>query len=482
MKEKTEIRSSQLFILLALLALFVLSAPQIMRHLDSKPLLAGDESYYHARIARQIADEGIPKHDNLAYSKRAYTFNPYHIILAALSAAFGVLLSSVILPFACGLASVLLFYLILKKLGFSRINRIMISCVFLLSPVFMHTFSLSSPLCVVILLDLLGFFIFMHKSNKLFIASLAVLIFASFFGLLNLIMVAAAALSYALARRKSMNRFYALLFLLLLVFMFHYLNVYFESGFQLAAGLSETGLVKQFITDLGGMFGFSIFTLLLSALGLVAVWESKKKYYYTYLIMIAVVIASFFYNPAVAYSNFAVSILAGTALSKLITRKWELKVIRNLSIMLLFCGLLFSAVSYSVRISELQPNSEIVEALDWINENSQSDEIVFSHYTKGFWIGFWAERTALADSFDYPSQRIEDSRSIFSSWDIESTKGLIEKYNVSILLITADMAEGLVWDKREQGLEYLLRNNKTFKKVHNNSYAGVWRYIYAENG
>ena len=43
------------------------------------------------------------------------------------------------------------------------------------------------------------------------------------------------------------------------------------------------------------------------------------------------------------------------------------------------------------------------------------------------------------------------------------------------------MFEGKVWVKEDEGLAYLTRNAKTFKKEYSNDYATVWRYIYSEN-
>jgi hypothetical protein len=228
MRKRIEIKKSQVFILMSLLALFALSAPHIIRHLDSQPLLIGDEPYYHARLARQTLDEGLLQRDDFVHGGRPYTPHPYHLLLAAFSALFGVVAVSKIIPIICGLVSAPLFYLILKRLGFSQLNRITISCVFLLSPVFIYMFSLSTPFCIMILLDLLGFFLFLQKEKRFYIASVAVFVAASFFGILNLLMVAVLALSYTLAHRKKIKRFYMLALFLAAVLLFYYLNIYFK--------------------------------------------------------------------------------------------------------------------------------------------------------------------------------------------------------------------------------------------------------------
>jgi hypothetical protein len=487
MKNQNKIKKSQIFISLFLLSLLILLAPHVIRDFRHDSIMMGDESYYHARISRQIMEEkAVPEQDVFVHGERDYPVNPYHFVLAALSFLTGVILASKIIPFACGLVSALVFYFILKRLGFDELNRIVILIVFLFSPVFIYVFSLSTPFCMIIMLDLIGFYLFMQKEKRLFIISLFILIAASFFSLSNLAIIFLLTLSYTLAFEKKKNKFTTLAFLLGAVFFFYYITVYFKFGFLSSLSIAKEGMLQRFVTDLGGILGFSIFALLLSILGFVIAWGKKKKFYKIYLLMIALILYSFFYNYAVVYSNFIISILAGIAFSALIRREWKLSLIRNLSILLLFCSLLFSAVSYTVRTADQQPSAEFIETLDWIRENSGEGDVVFSHYTKGFWIQFQAERPVVADFLTYSSQdnkrSIDYSIQAFNSWDIEETRNLLAQYNVSYVLLTSDMSDGLVWGKPEQGLAYLVRNGETFKKEYSNGYAGVWRYIYRENG
>jgi len=485
MRKKIKISRIQIFFLLFLISLFVLITPHIVRLFNHDPALIGDEPYYHARIARQTAETGGFTEDNFVHGSRQYNFDPYHSILALFSMIFGVVLASIIVPFCCGMLSVWLFYLILKKLKFNKLNRIAISLVFILSPVFIYIFSLSTPFCIIVFLDLLGFYLFLKKEKDDFMLSVLVFSLSAFFSLANLFFVVILALAYVIYNKKSMKKFFSLLLFMSLVFLIHYVNIYFNFGITYDFDIFHISLIQRFVTDLGGLFGFSVFTLLLSILGLAMIWNEKSRFYHVYLIMLFVLIVSFFYNYAVVYSNFVVSILAGMAFAALIKRKWELKFVRNLSIILLFCGILFSAVSYTVRISEDQPNSELMDALDWIKHNSDEGDVVFSHYTKGFWIQFMTERPVLIDSISKESslfaEIIEDSEIIFESWDIKETRDLLQKYNTSYILITNDMADGLVWEKQEQGLAYLLRNSETFNKEYSNTHVGVWRYIYSEN-
>jgi hypothetical protein len=136
-------------------------------------------------------------------------------------------------------------------------------------------------------------------------------------------------------------------------------------------------------------------------------------------------------------------------------------------------------------VSNQQPNAELLEALDWIKHNSGEEDIVFAHQTQGFWVEFYAKRPVIIDSLSDNSveymQKQEDMSEVFSSWDIMETRSLLSKYNTSFVILTEDLAKGIVWGKPEQELAYLIRNNETFKKEFSNAYAGVWRYVFSEN-
>lgn len=483
MSRKSSITKAQVFISLLLLASLVLASPHLIRLFNNDSALMGEEPYYHARMSRQIAERGLFSQDNMIQGSRPYTLNPYHAVLASCSAIFGIITASKLVPLIAGMIFVLLFYLALKELKFSNLNRITITIVLILSPVFIYIFSISGPWCVMILLDMAGFYLLLQKNEKYSFASIAIFAAASFFSLLNLIMIFILVFSYSLSFKKKMKKLYILSVFLIIVFFSYHIDLFFKQGFRFHIAFPDIGLIQNFITDLGGIKGFSIFALLLSIFGLAVAWKNKQKLYKAYLVMIAVILFSFFYNPAVTYSNFIISILAGLALGSLIRRKWKLNIIRNLSILLLFCGLLFSAVSFTVRLSEQQPKADLIDALEWIKENSDKEDAVFTHYTKGFFVQFYAERPVVADSIIYPGfdERKDDSSKIFYSWDIELTRDLLAKYNSSLILLTDDMSEGLVWDKPEQGLAYLVRNSETFKKVYSNEKTGVWMYIYKEN-
>ena len=126
----------------------------------------------------------------------------------------------------------------------------------------------------------------------------------------------------------------------------------------------------------------------------------------------------------------------------------------------------------------MQPDNEIIKSLDWLRHYSEPDEIVFSHYSKGFWINSVAERPVVTDSmleyFPNAEEKFNDSLEIFYSRNLKNTKSLLEKYDINYVWIDNEMKHGLVWEKEQQGLLFLFRNNETFNNIYNNQGIEIW--------
>lgn len=464
---------------IAAIALILL--PFVMRALNDNMTLPGEEAYYHARIAKQIIENSFPEQDDAVSYGRPYYLNPYHAVLAAFSYVFGVLNASRIVPLIAGLLSVLIFYTLLAKFKLDRLAILSILGVFILSPLFSYSFSLSTPACLMILFNLLGLYFFMKDKNWCIALSAVFFSATALFGILHALVPAAIVLFYAAYNRKKLNHACIIIALLCIIIFVHDLPVYLHGG---SIDFVQKSRVTGFISDLGGIGGFSAFTLLLALLGIIGLWKHKKEHYLLYAASIFLVVYSFFDSGAMVYSNFILAFFAGIAFSGLARMKWHLVQVRNFSMIVLFCGLLFSTVSHAVALSSLQPDTDMQDALLWIAHRSETGDMVFSHYSKGFWIEFWAERPVLMDGLlkQTPDVRIlyEDSTAIFNSNDITLTRELLSKHRIKYLFMTKDMAEGLVWEKQGRGLDFLLTNSETFKKRYANPCCDIYEYIYKE--
>ena len=153
--------------------------------------------------------------------------------------------------------------------------------------------------------------------------------------------------------------------------------------------------------------------------------------------------------------------------------------IKNLTILAIICGISFSTISYIERISNLEPNNEVISSLEWLKNQPQG--VVLSHYEKGFWIETIAGKSVVMDGlFDYSpnvEERYADSNIIFNSRSLKTTSEILDKYEIRYIWIDHKMKGGQVWDKENQGLLFILRNSERFKRVYSLDEIEIWAYI-----
>ena len=160
--------------------------------------------------------------------------------------------------------------------------------------------------------------------------------------------------------------------------------------------------------------------------------------------------------------------------------KWESGVIKNLTLILLISGLIFSGLGFVAKIPQLPPSQEMIESLQFIRDSSNLNDVIFSHQTNGVLINSIALRkNVLDENFMYAPQlkeRLNDANSLFHSRDFEVTKSILQKYNIGYVYITPDMKNGLVWNEPEEGLLFVLKfSGDNFREVYSQEGIEVWR-------
>ncbi len=459
-------RKGLLFFVLLASALLMLLAPYAYRALfTDKPVLFGEETYYHVRIARQILQGTIPASDALIYNARPYFFGPFHVLLAYLSAPLGITLASVLLPVLLGLLSLAFFYLVLGMFGIRGAKRLLICALLVASPAFISTFSQPNPHALAILFYLSGFYAVLRRQVLIgFLVLVVTLLFGLFNSLLLLVMLLA---HYTVQERKKL--------VLLSVFSLVFISAaaYYLLGLGAAIPASSFG---SLVSDLGGN-GFGIFTFILMAAGLVFSWKERYGYVLPYSLLLFLSTYVFFNGGfAIAYLGFVVALFSGLGLYRIATASWNLPVVKHLTMLVIVCGLTFSTVSYMGRLANSGPDADVVSSLSWLRE--QETGLVFSHHSNGFWIEYFAGKPVLLDGFLVSDlrKRYEDMHEILYSRNIERTARLLGRYNVKYIYIDESMKNGEVWWNDDEGLLFVLRNREYFRKVYDTRQVQVWEY------
>lgn len=471
-------------VLIAVTALLLL-LPHFSGPLSSSPALIGREPYYHYRIAKSIMEEGGISYDYISYGGKPHLFNPYHYVLAGFFYFFTDRIAVWLLPFMLGILSVILFYKLLQMFKLPSAHRFFFLLIFVASPSFIHTFVLLNSASVAFLFSLLGFYFLLGKRKISFAASVMAFAPIVFFGLAYTLVTFLFLLVYSLIKENTPKEFFlnpkkkaaTTALILFLISLLYYSPIYLEYGFPEKITFVEGNFFVSLLSDLGGN-GFALFAVLLALSGLILTWGNKYVFWPVYLGALFLAILFFYTDSVSIYVNAAQSFFAAHALIILTKRKWEIPLLKNLTIFILLLGLSFSTVSYLDRMSDMAPEKNTAEGLKWLGKNSKPG-IVLSHYSRGFWIEAMANRTAFMDeSFIYapdPNTRFEDSEKIFQGRNLDKTKYLLDKYSIDYIWIDEEMKNGLVWTKEQQGLLFLFRNNETFNNIYNTGGVEIWQ-------
>lgn len=266
----------------------------------------------------------------------------------------------------------------------------------------------------------------------------------------------------------------------LIVVSLIYYALVFSFRFPERLNFIDISILKDILSDFGSFYGFSAFFLILALIGSYVLWAKKKEYLVLYIATIILFFSSLYFVFINIFLNFFFAFFAAIGLTSLMKRKWEYKIIKNATLLLILCGLLFSTSSFINRVIDSEPNNAQVRSLEYLSLFPDQG-IIFSHYNNGFLIEYFTNKQVIMDeNLDYSqglNERYNDTITIFYSRDLEHTKTLLDKYNVDYIWIDEKMKSGLVWNKKDQGLLFLFRNEETFNNIYSYQEVEVWKYL-----
>lgn len=448
-------------------AALVLLVPGIIRHFFFNSTLVGEQSYYSLRAAQSSTAT-----DSGAYYPKPFFYTPYDYLLRFLSRYLDTSLLSRAIPYILGILSVIFFYLILSDFELEEENLFYVMLLLVISPIFIYTFSVSNPDSLAVLLLLVGSWLLMQKNSVVSALSALPFLLASY-TVVNSVLVFVVLISYYLLKKEKAKLIIAISVFLVVadVLLKNPLavNLLVPGGF---------GSIQQLISDFGGLAGFSIFALIFFFAGIFSFRRDRLKNFYP---LFAFFIVSFFVaGNTTVYANWIVSLFAGIGFTRILKIKWKIGFIRDMTLLILVCGLLFSTVSYLNILGFSSPSRELSAALDWAKANTPNDAVFFSHYSNGVFIEQVSGRKVLLDSMSaYGAnfeQALNDSESLFYSRNLNTSESILQKYGISYVLITPEMKQGLVWQNEDEGLLFILTNKERFKKAYSRNGVDVWEY------
>ena len=432
----------------------------------SHNLLIGGESYYFLRVA----EDPFMKFDELSYSGRTYLFSFWALTISSFSklSNLSIINSAKVLSVILGLASSILFYFILRKF-MNSITSLLSVLIFILSPSFLYLFNTISDFSFVSFFILLTLFFMIRNNNLAFL----LLLFIPFFGLLHLIIVSFLLFVYSFSRKDfKWLLVLPIFFIAMIIYLFSYgLPELFTFN------VIENKVFLNLISDFGSS-GLSLFTLILSIFGLSLLWEQKYKNISIYLLILFLLVMMNFSINVILYLSFFISLIAALGAMKILTTDWKTKKIRNAIFYILLIGILFSFLTFFNNFYDQNPNQAIMESFDFLDDELNDDDVIFSHYSRGHWISYFSESKNFMDSnFAFApdaNKRFIDAEEFFYPRELEKAEGMIEEYSLDYIWLDKDLKDEL-WDEDEEGLQFLLEYSNKFKKIYSQNDIEIWR-------
>ena len=438
------------FILLALLLLFPLTIT--ITKLIINPEIAGYESYYHLLISSREGE----------ISPSPYFLNPYDLILSIHPRTM-----SLFIPLILTILSGFLLHNLLKKFEIPTNLRNLSILFLLLSPFFIALAIFSSPLSLILFLNLLGITLLLNNKRN---PSIIIFLLIPFFGPIHVFFtLMILGIIYLWKIRNTLLHMLSILILSIL----YYAILILTKKIPDMSNLSIT-FFTTFFTELGSYTGFTILNLILVALGLLFLWKRKRTFYLLHVLIAVGMFISIYFEETALYLLIPFQLVAAYAVLKIDEMTWDLKKLKKLSLLLIIIALVFSQLAYSVRLVNTEPIESSIKGLEWLEDEDPGN--VLSHHTRGYWIEAIAKKTPILEGRRLYDDKatIEKANTIFYTRNLKKATELLQNLSVEYIFIDRAMKEGLVWKDNDQGLLFLFRNNETFKRLYKTRDVEIW--------
>jgi len=178
------------------------------------------------------------------------------------------------------------------------------------------------------------------------------------------------------------------------------------------------------------------------------------------MVMILLVVFSFFNLRVLSYLNFSLALLSALGLEVLFESHWRSKLIKSLTVVILVIGLFISGFSYMTSVINGLPNQDVVDGLYALSDLPPGS--VFSDASREYWI-------------DFANKPFVGNEDLLYTRDLNNATSIVIANDIYYVWIDNDM-KSKVWVEEDQGLLFLLKYSKSFKEVYSNSYVTIWEF------
>ncbi len=455
--------------LLVVLSFLLLFAAKVLRWKYNAGNFIGVDSYFQLHLAQQ---GGLHVFEPLLSGGVPFFAEPGWPFLLS----FAPELLGHVLPVLFGVLTLVVFLLLLQKVDF--FTRMLAGLFLIISPPFLYLFSSTTKFAPAAFLSLLAVYVYYYHHRHLglffvglvalFSVSCAVLLFILYLGFV------------ARKARWSENLLYTctvVLFFLICVY-----PLFSQYGFPGAILLKQAGLVATLnstFIEFGSLDGFGIFLFLLALCGGTVYYAKQYRFLWFYLGAIVVIVLAA-YLPATLYlANFALAFFAALGYKYLSEKKWNHDTLRQLALLVIVCGVLFSSTAYVNELTQFSPSYHDIRATEFLSTQPPGALAAPANY--GSWLLQAQHPIVLSTQTLYVPDAFtrEDALDLlYTSDDIEDTLTILHTYDIKYIWIDEDIKQAY-WDGRsDRGFLAATIDNPLFHVVYSNGDVQLVEYAY----
>jgi len=473
-KDKLEnLGSKKILIYLIVIAFILLLGIFVFRFLLGGALIPGQEGYYHLRISEDYGPSNLfQDKDDKSLGDSPLLYTVFNVLLAPLI-PLGDVVIAIGLPIILGLLSIYVLNLNLLSFKQDIVVRTSFLGLFIVSPIFLKLYTHLALEGFAVLLLLLGVYLFFKKSTAIgnTLSYLFFIIFASLSLTHALIGIVILLLIF---QYKKISFGKVLILIVLMLIMQVFLSIPSVISYEIVID----NFLKLVISDFGANYGFSLFSLVLAVIGFTYSWQKKSKFAPIYLSFFALIFLSIFLKVNISpYLLFFILFFVLYAIIRLSFRPWKLVFVKDLTILLIICSFLFSTISQAKLIIEEPPSAKVIGGLDVFEKLNIKKGNILSSAENAYWIQQRTKRAILTDFNSRDELVKEESNKLLHSRTIKPAAPILDKYNISYIVVTKDMIEGGIWNGENEGLLYLMTNIETFKKLYFNDEIAIYEHL-----
>ena len=442
-------------IYLTILLLILLISPYFLRYLDNNQTIIGESSYFYLHSAENI-------------DQNNFYLNPYSLLLATnFTQSHWIYF---LFPLILAMLSLLLLSKVLDRTKLTKKHKFFFLLFLVSSPAFIYMFTVLNHYSFFIFIASLSFFLLLQKNKIWNYLSLPLFALITFFDIFSSILTILLWLIYFKKEKTSHLSPYRKKAPILILIIFTFFNILI--GKPLMLGPYHLQGTLNIFSDLGCLFGISLFLFILAVIGTTNT-KNKLPFLAGYLLLPFFLVSFIYQTTTLIYFNFLMVFFASLGWMYLLNKEWKLQIIKTSTLFLLLLGILFSTLTSLDGFSTLPPDNPTKESLIFLKENTNVKRVIFAHPQDSYLVEYFSQREAFSKYHDPDFRnKLQTTNQILQSTYIQKTFPLLEKNDLYYLFLSKKTKESL---STEQGLLFLFQNER-FKRIYNQNEIEIWKF------